>query len=63
LFSYGSNTRVAVGRISHSQADIDVATTTYSWILATTASNQASRLEFQHSPTFGLGILAAAVGT
>jgi hypothetical protein len=33
-FSYGSNTHDAMGRISHSQADFDVATTTTSWILA-----------------------------
>jgi hypothetical protein len=62
-----------VGRVSYSRADFDVAATaasswilvatTFMWILATTASSQASRPEFQHSfPTFGLGILAAAVG-
>jgi hypothetical protein len=38
-FSYGSNTRDAVGRVSHSQAGFDVAATaTSKWILATTAS-------------------------
>jgi hypothetical protein len=41
-----------------------VAATASSWILAATASSRASRPEFQHfSLTFGLGILAAAVGT
>jgi hypothetical protein len=38
--------------------------TASNWILATTTFSWASRLEFQHSsPTFGLGILAATVGT
>jgi hypothetical protein len=51
-FSYRSNTRDAVGRVSHSWAAFNV---------ATTASSQPSRPEFQHSSlTFGLGILAAS---
>jgi hypothetical protein len=62
-FSYGSNTRDAVGRVSRSQAASDVATTTVSsWILVATASNRSSRSEFQHSsPTFQPGILAATI--
>jgi hypothetical protein len=63
-FSYGSNTRDAVRRVSRSRADFDVAATTASswiltataskWILVATTSNQASKPEFQHSsPTFG----------
>jgi hypothetical protein len=73
-FSYGSNTRDAVGRVSRSRVAFDVvATVACSWILAATASrwiltatafNMPSRPEFQHSsPTFGPGILATAVGT
>jgi hypothetical protein len=46
-FSYGSNTHDARGRVSSSQEDFNVAATAASrWILAATASNQASRLEF-----------------
>jgi hypothetical protein len=46
-FSYGFNTRDAVGRVSRSRADFDMATTTASsWILATTAFSRASRPEF-----------------
>jgi hypothetical protein len=46
-FSYRSNTCDAMVRVSHSRAAFDVATTTsYNWILATTASSQPSRLEF-----------------
>jgi hypothetical protein len=73
-FSFGSNTRDAVGRVSHSRIDFDVATTatsswilaatTSKWILPATTSNWASRPEFQHSsPTFDPGILVAAVST
>jgi hypothetical protein len=73
-FSYGSNTHDAMGRVSHSWAEFDVAATTAlrwilaattsRWIQATTGSSRPSRLEFQHSsPTFGPGILAATVGT
>jgi hypothetical protein len=64
-FSYGSNTRDVMGRVTHSQADFDMATTvTSNWILATTASSRASRPEFQHSsPTFGPGIQATAMGS
>jgi hypothetical protein len=75
-FLYGFNTRDAVERLSRSQADFDVAATVTSswilaatatvswWILAATASSRACRPEFQHFfPTFGPGILAAAVGT
>jgi hypothetical protein len=59
-FSHGSNTHDAVGRVSRSRANFDVAATTSRWILITTASNRASTPEFQHfSSTFGLGILAA----
>jgi hypothetical protein len=64
VFSYGSNTHDAMGKVSHSRTDFDVATTTASswilattasrWILATTASSRACRTEFQHSSlTFG----------
>jgi hypothetical protein len=46
-FSYGSNTRDAVGKVSHSQEDFDVAATTASsWIVATTTSSRAYRPEF-----------------
>jgi hypothetical protein len=73
-FSYGSNTCDAMGRVSRSRAAFNVAATatsswilataTSSWILATTAFSRPSKLEFQHSsPTFKLGILAAAMGT
>jgi hypothetical protein len=73
-FSYRSNTCDAMGRVSHSRADFDVAATAASscilaaaassWILAATASSRPSRPEFQHSsPSFGPGILAATVGT
>jgi hypothetical protein len=72
-FSYGSNTRDVVGRVSRSQTTFDVAATASRWILAatasrwiltTTVSSWPSRLEFQHfSPTFRPGILAAVVGT
>jgi hypothetical protein len=81
-FSYGSNTRDAVGRVFCSQADFNVDDTAASswilaaiasrwilaviasrWILAAIASNRASKPEFQHSPTFRLGILAIVVGT
>jgi hypothetical protein len=56
-FSYGSNTRDVVGRVSRSQADFDMAATA-------TTSSRASRPKFHHSsPTFGPGILATAVGT
>jgi hypothetical protein len=50
-----------MGRVSCSQAASDVAaaasrwilaTTTFKWILAVTASSHPSRLEFQHSSTF-----------
>jgi hypothetical protein len=55
-FSYRSNTRDAVGRGSHSRADIDVVATASIWILAATASSWASRPEFQHSsPPLGQG--------
>jgi hypothetical protein len=65
VFSYKSNTRDVVGRVSRSQAAFDVAATaTSSWILTATASSRSSRPEFQHSsPTFRPGILATAVGT
>jgi hypothetical protein len=58
-FLYMSNTRDVAGRVSCSQADFDVATTTSRWILAATASrwivaantsSRASRLEFQYCP-------------
>jgi uncharacterized protein YaiE (UPF0345 family) len=64
-FSYGSNTRDAVGRVSRSQVDFDMATTAASsWILAATTSHLPSKSEFQHSsPTFRPGILAAAMDT
>jgi hypothetical protein len=73
-FSYRSNTCDAMGKVSHSRADFDVATTAASswilatiasrWILAAATSSRASRLEFQHSsPIFGPGILAVAMGT
>jgi hypothetical protein len=63
-FSYGSNTRDAVRRVSCSQADFDVAATTSRCILVTIASTRAPRAVFQHSsPTLGPGILAATVGT
>jgi hypothetical protein len=64
-----------MGRVSRSQAASDVSATaafrwilaaiTFMWILATTASSQPSRPEFQHSsPTIQPWILAvAAVGT
>jgi hypothetical protein len=47
------NTRDVVGRVSCSRAISDVAATAASsWILVAIASNQPSRLEFQHfSPT------------
>jgi hypothetical protein len=74
VFSYGSNTYDAVGRVSHSRVDFDMAATTASswilattasrWILAATTSSQPSRPEFHHSSsTFGPEILAAVVGT
>jgi hypothetical protein len=54
-FSYGSNTRDVMGRVSRSQATFDV---------VATASSRSSRLEFQHSSfTFEPRILAAIVGT
>jgi hypothetical protein len=73
-FSYRSNTRDAMGRVSHSRAAFNVTATTASswilaatasrWILAATASSRSSRPEFLHSsPTFRPGILAVAVGT
>jgi hypothetical protein len=73
-FSYGSNTRDTVGRISRSQADFDVVATSASskmlaatasrWILATTASYRPCRPQFQHSsPSSGPQILAVTVGT
>jgi hypothetical protein len=72
-FSYGSNTRDALGRISCNWANFDAATTTTtSWILANTASrwillattsSQVSGSEFQHTPPiFGPEILSAVVG-
>jgi hypothetical protein len=74
-FSYGSNTCDAVGRVSRSRTYFDMIATTASnwiliviasrWILAITTSGRPCRPEFQHSPppTFGLRILAAAMGT
>jgi hypothetical protein len=64
-FSYGSNTHDAMGRVSHSQTDFDMAATaTFNWILAATASSRAPKPEFQYSsPTFKPRILAATMGT
>jgi hypothetical protein len=73
-FSYGSNTRDAVGRGSYSRTAFDIATTAAfswilaatasKWILAATASSGPSRPELHHSSlTFRPGILAATVVT
>jgi hypothetical protein len=46
-FSYGSNTRDTVRRVSHNQAAFDVAATAASsWILIATASSRSSSPEF-----------------
>jgi hypothetical protein len=69
VFLYGSNTRDAVGRVSHSRVYFDVATAAAcSWILAATSSrwiliaiafSRSYMPEFQHSfPTFEAWILA-----
>jgi hypothetical protein len=71
-FSYGSNTRDAMGRVTYSRAASNVvatvasiwilAATASNWILASTASSQTCRPEFQHSShTFQPGILATAI--
>jgi hypothetical protein len=54
-----------MGRVFCSRAAFDVATiATSRWILSVTASSQPSKPEYQpSSPTFGPGILDAAVGT
>jgi hypothetical protein len=73
-FSNGSNTRDAMGRVSRSRIDFDVATTAssswilaataFKWILAATYSSRSSRPELQHSfSTFGPEIMAATMGT
>jgi hypothetical protein len=54
-FSYGSNIRDAVGKVSCSRAASNV---------AATACSRPSRPKFQYSsPTFQIGILAAIVDT